>query len=259
MTGRTARLARLLQVARPLYHPRMQTWMRLLARAGLVVSALAGCGEVKDNGGGDGGGGSNDGRACAGDTPQACGPACVACPMTGDRTAPTCDGTACGLACRDSAPKCSDNTCSRLLWTFEDGKLDGITPRPPNGLALAVRNFNGAQALAIDVQNLGELSFRVPICLSGVVDVRQKALGFQVFFQGGSSSGVQYYVQASVPSPQNGAYLGQAGVASGMWTPFSAPLNMSQFSATCSDVTIQAGTLGAQFSGTIWFDDLKIE
>jgi hypothetical protein len=257
----------------------MQTWMRLLARAGLVVSALAGCGEVKDDSAG-----GKDGRACAGNTPQACGPGCVQCPMTGDRTVPTCDGTACGLACRDSAPKCSDNTCSRLLWTFEDGKLDGITPRSPNGLALAVRNFNGAQALAIDVQNLGEISFRVPICLSGVVDVRPKTFSFQVFFQGGSSTGIQYYVQASVPAPQNGAYLANhpgvasgmwtwrvamligapvsanhPGVASGMWTPFSSPLSMSQFSGTCSDVTIQAGSLGAQFSGTIWFDDFKIE
>jgi len=231
--------------------------MWLLARAGLVVLALAGCGEVKDGGGDDGAGG--DGRACAGDTPQACGPGCVMCPMTGDRTAPTCDGTACGLACRDSAPKCSDNTCSRMLWTFEDGRLDGITPRAPNGLALVVRNLNGAQALAADIQNLTEISFRVPICLSGVVDVRPKTFSFQVFFQGGSSGGVEYYLQGSVPSPQNGAYLRQTAVAGQMWVPYTSPLSMSQFSGTCSDVTIQAGTLGAPFSGTIWFDDFKIE
>ena len=220
----------------------------------LLVPALAGCGEVVK------GGPDRDGRLCAGDTPQACGPACAMCPVSGDRTVPTCDGTACGLACRDSAPKCSDNTCSRMLWTFESGMVDGIRPRTPIGLALAVRNFNGAQALAIDIQNLGELGFSIPVCLSGVVDVRPKTFSFQVFFQGGSTAGIQYYVQASVPSPQNGAYLANhPGVAAGMWTPFSAPLSGSQFSGTCSEITIRAGTFGAQFSGTIWFDDFKIE
>jgi hypothetical protein len=225
-------------------------WMRCCA---LFTLALAGCGEVvKEQPGADG-------RACAGDTPQACGPSCVACEVSGDRAVPTCDGTACGFACKNDAPACSDNTCSRTLWTFESGMVDGITPRTPNGLALAVRNFNGAQALAIDTQNLAELSFRIPVCLSGVVDARQKTFSMQVFFQGGSAGSEQYYVQASVPSPQTGAYIGQTGVAGQVWTTYTAPLGASQFSGTCSDVTVQAGTYGGAFAGTIWFDDIKIE
>ena len=218
----------------------------------LTGAALAGCGDVKGTPG-------TDGRACAGDTIQACGLACVPCEVSGDRTVPTCDGSACGFACKNSAPACSDSTCSRTQWTFESGMLDGITPRSPNGLALAVRNFNGAQALAIDITSLTEVSFRVPVCLSGVVDMRPKRFSLQVFFQGGSGVGDQYYLQASVPSPQPNAYLSQIGVPGQMWVPYTAPFSASQFSGTCSDVTVQAGTLGGAFSGTIWFDDIKIE
>jgi hypothetical protein len=226
----------------------MRKWY--LALAG---PALAGCGDVVDKP-------DLDGRACAGDTVQACGLSCVACEVSGDRAVPTCDGTACGFACKGGAPTCSDNTCSRTLWDFESGSVDGITPRTPNGLALAARNFNGAGAMAIDVASLGtEISFRIPVCLSGVVDVRSKTFSLQVFFQGAAPGGEQYYVQASVPSPQTGAYLGNRGIAAQMWTAFSAPLDASQFSGTCSDVTVQVGSYGAAFAGTIWFDDLKIE
>jgi hypothetical protein len=219
-----------------------------------LVPALAGCGEVKDDGAG------GDARACAGDTPQACGPACVACPVSSGRMVSTCDGTACGTACKDTSLKCSDNTCAQTEWTFESGMVDGITPRLPDGLVLAVRNFNGAQALAVDITNLTEISFRVPVCLSGVVDVRPRTFSLQVFFQGGTTGGIQYYLQASVPAPlQPSASLGQLGVAAQMWTPYVAPLSRSQFSGTCSEITIQAGSFGDQFSGTIWFDDIKIE
>ncbi len=226
-------------------------WIRC---AVLVVLAVAGCGKVVEPPPA-----GADGRTCAGDTIQACGASCVACQGSGDRTLPTCDGAACGTACKNASLKCSDDTCVQTLWTFESGSVDGITPRSPPGLALAVRNFNGAQALAIDTANLGEVSFRIPVCLSGVVDVRPRTFSLQVFFQGGSSGGVQYYLQASVPSPQSGAYLGQIGVARQMWTAYSAPLSASQFSGTCSEITIQAGTLGDPFAGTIWFDDIKIE
>jgi hypothetical protein len=189
---------------------------------------------------------------------EACGASCAVCEAT-PRSIPTCDGIACGSTCRNTALRCSDSSCVQTEWTFESGSVEGITARSPMGLALAVRNFNGAQAMAADITNLGEISFRIPVCLSGVVDVKPKTFRLQVFFQGGMSTGAQYYLQASLPSPQTGAFLGMIAVASGMWTPYVAPLDGSQFSATCSEITIQAGTLGAQFSGTIWFDDLKIE
>ncbi len=222
----------------------------------LACVALAGCGEVVDQ---RPPGFGLDTRLCPGNMVEACGASCVRCDEATGRTVPTCDGIACGSACRNTALRCSDSSCVQTEWTFEAGSLDGITARSPMGLALAVRNLNGAQALAIDVTNLSEISFRIPVCLSGVVDVRQKTFSLQTFFQGGSSGGVQYYLQGSLPSPQSGGFLGQIGVASNMWTPYTAQLSDSQFAGTCSEITIQAGTLGAQFSGTIWFDDLKIE
>jgi hypothetical protein len=36
-------------------------------------------------------------------------------------------------------------------------------------------------------------------------------------------------------------------------------MNMSQFANTATTVVFQAGSLGAQFSGTLWFDDIKIQ
>jgi hypothetical protein len=241
-------IGRIAAAAPALYHRRMR-----MGHFALAGAALAGCGQVKDPPG-------SDGRTCAGDTIAACGAACVACPGSSGRTAPTCDGAACGTACKNTALKCSDNTCVQTQWTFEAGSVDGITPRLPDGLALAVRNFNGAQALAVDITNLFEVSFRIPVCLSGVVDVRPRTFSMRVFFQGGTTGGIQYYVQASVPSPQQpGAILGQTGVAAQLWTPYVAPLGSSQFSGTCSEITIQAGSYGDQFSGTVWFDDIKLE
>jgi hypothetical protein len=66
-------------------------------------------------------------------------------------------------------------------------------------------------------------------------------------------------MQASVPDPKNNAFLKQLGVAANVAFQYVAPLSLSQFSNTATDLTIQAGTLGAQFSGTIWFDDITIE
>jgi len=203
---------------------------------------------------------AGDGQACAGNTIEACGPTCRQCEVTSERQVATCDGTECGVACKNDAPACTDNSCSRIVWDFEDMTIGGLMPRAPAGLQLAARNFNGANALAIDVASLQEISFSLPVCLSGTVDVRAKAFSFRVFFQGGNSSGEQYYIQSSVPSPMNGGYLNdQVGVAGNVWTAHTASLAQSQFSNTTSTITIQAGTLGAAFGGTIWFDDFKIE
>jgi len=236
--------------------------MRYLVFAWLVVS---GCGSVKKEGDPVDAMPASDmaidmTETCTGDTVVACGASCTQCTTTNDREVPTCDGTSCGYSCVGSAPKCGDNSCSRTSWTFASNMLDGITGRTPAGLAIGVRNFNGEQAIAIDVTSLPpEVSFRIPVCLSGVVDMRALTLSYRVFFQGGTQQNENYYTQASVPSPQTGAYIGQRGVQAGLWVPHSGPLSMSQFSATTSEVTIQLGSYGASFSGTIWVDDIKIE
>lgn len=166
----------------------------------------------------------------------------------------------CDLACSNAAPKCTDNTCSRLTWSFDANMLDGITPRAPNGLQLAVRNHAGNIALAIDVTNLTEISFTIPICVSGTVQLQTRTLTASVFFDGDSTNDTkQYYVQSSIPSPMNGAYLTTLALPSLQYVAYSAPLSMSQFSNTATTLVFQAGTLGQHFSGTIWFDDIKIQ
>jgi hypothetical protein len=40
---------------------------------------------------------------------------------------------------------------------------------------------------------------------------------------------------------------------------FTAPMSSSSNAATTTSVVFQAGTLGQQFSGTIWFDDIKLQ
>jgi hypothetical protein len=43
------------------------------------------------------------------------------------------------------------------------------------------------------------------------------------------------------------------------YVTYSAPISMSQVANPATTVVFQAGTLGAAFSGTIWFDDIKIQ
>lgn len=232
----------------------------------LCVLCVAGCGGVKSgpeplldamiDGLSDGGGSS----ACTvHDSVDSCGPACVTCPAGDDRQSPICNGAACDVVCVDDAPRCSDNSCSRLAWTFDGNTLDGITPRAPTGLRVAVRSHNGNLALALDVTNLIEVSFVVPICVTGNLQVQSKTLHAKVFFEGGVTSGNDYYVQAALPTPRAGAYLVNIRMPSGVSVDYAAAMDMSQFSNMATDVVFQAGALGVQFSGTIWFDDIKIE
>ena len=193
------------------------------------------------------------------DTVESCGATCEACPPAAGRKVPICNGTTCEVACARAAPACTDGSCSQLTWSFDSNSLEGITPRAPAGLVLAVRNHNGNLALGIDVANLAEVSFKVPICLSGNIQLQTKTLTAKVFFDGGTATGNQYYVQTSVPAPMTGAYLVSTSMASGIQVTYSAPITMSQFANTATDVVFQAGSFGAQFSGTVWFDDITIE
>jgi len=169
--------------------------------------------------------------------------------------------TADASACPNGALKCSDGTCSRALYNFESGTLDGITVRSSSGHPFTVRSFNGTLALGIDVDQLNilpEVSFDVLICSSGTIDLRNKILTFRVYFQGSPPSQFDFWAQAALPDPQSGGYLDQIGVGTGAWTSYSSPLNKSSFSGAAKTLTIQAGSLGGGFTGTIWFDDIRI-
>lgn len=92
------------------------------------------------------------------------------------------------------------------------------------------------------------------------MQLQTKTLTASVYFDGDSTSDTkQYYVQGSMPSPMNGAFLTTIPMASLTYESYSAPLSMSQFSNTATTLVFQAGTLGQHFSGTIWFDDIKIQ
>jgi hypothetical protein len=62
-----------------------------------------------------------------------------------------------------------------------------------------------------------------------------------------------------MPAPMDNAFLTTISLPSLTYVPYSTPLSMSQFSNTATTMVFQAGTLGQHFSGTIWFDDIKIQ
>src|SRR5262245_56435607 len=126
--------------------------MRSLAMPPIALLAIAACGRVSFDPDperrGDGGIG---GPCIVHNSVNSCGAACARCPPANDRQTPICDGTLCSTACKAGAPQCSDGGCSRLLWTFDSGTLDGVAPRDPPDLLLSVRSRNGNPAIAIDV------------------------------------------------------------------------------------------------------------
>lgn len=196
----------------------------------------------------------NDSQACT--TIESCGASCQRCEAPNDRSEPTCDGTACGYSCNNGLA-CTDNSCSRTVWTFDSLTTDDLTPRQPPNLSLAVRNTAGNPALAIDVASLAEISFVLSICLAGTLDARSLTLSFRVRYDPPLTGGS--FVQPSVPSPMNGAYLGQKPIEADGWNSFSFPLSASSFGNASTTMTMQTGTYGGSYTGTIWFDDFKIE
>jgi hypothetical protein len=190
-------------------------------------------------------------------TVDSCGPTCTKCTSTG-RGQPSCDGTSCGTVCAPGAA-CSDQSCPRFEWTFDSNSLDDVVPLAPAGLSLAVRNHAGNLALAIPVTNLSEISFKVPVCLSGNVQLQTRTLSATIFLEGGTATGDQYYMQTSTPRPMNGAFLLNKPLSSGSYITYTAPMSASTFANTATDVVFQVGSFGAQFTGTIWIDDIKIQ
>jgi hypothetical protein len=159
-------------------------------------------------------------------------------------------------------PQCSTGACSQLSWTFDSGELEGVEFLDPSGQPLAVRKFDGSYALAVDVGQLNAIpgiSFTLPVCNGGDVDLSSKILTFRVYFDGAPASQFNFYVQAALPDPNSGAFLDQIGGSTGIWLDYSSRLNLSPHSNATTTITIQAGSLGGAFSGTIWFDDFRID
>jgi hypothetical protein len=218
-----------------------------------------GSGGTSGTGAGAGRDASPDSAACQPqNTVDSCGPQCAKCVAPNDRTVPTCNGTACGFSCANPDAQCSDNSCSRLLWTFDAGTLDGLAS--PSGLALAVRTFNGSAALAVEVVQLNqaEVTFTLPICLSGTLNLSGKTLSFRVYFAGGPPSTGEFYVGAGVPDAGTG-YISDVYAGTAAWVSYSDVLSKSTHSSTAKTITIRLGSTGAPFSGTVWFDDFRIQ
>jgi hypothetical protein len=156
---------------------------------------------------------------------------------------------------------CTGSSCARLRWSFDSATLEGITSSDPLAVPLAVRSFMGSLALAVDVAelNAGEIQLSLPICPTGAIDLRPKTFTFKVYFEGLPASSGELYLQASSPSPQSNAYIGYLGPTTGQWNTFSGPMSMSAFSGSASKITIQLGSTGASFGGTVWFDDFRIQ
>jgi hypothetical protein len=165
------------------------------------------------------------------------------------------------VACLNAAPKCTDGSCSRMAWTFDSNLLDGITPRQPAGLTLAVRNHAGNLALAIDVNNLNaNVALAIPVCVTGNLQLQTRTLSATVYFDGGDPSTLhQSFVQGAVPGPTGGGQLATQGAPPRAYVTYSAPISGSQFANTASSIVLTTGSFGAAFQGTIWLDDIKIQ
>jgi hypothetical protein len=145
------------------------------------------------------------------------------------------------------------------VWDFDSQSLAGISA----DLSLAVREFDGSPALAMDIAQLNQVSqvwLTLAVCASGGVDLHAKTLSFRVYFQGIPQSTDELIVQVWLPRrPANEALLGAVVPATGTWTTFSAPLSESAFSGNTTTIAIEAASTGVAFSGTIWFDDIRIQ
>ena len=71
--------------------------------------------------------------------------------------------------------------------------------------------------------------------------------------------GDQFFIQTSAPQPVTGAFLSQVGVPANQLFNYSVPLSNSSQSAATPTIVFQAGSFGQPFSGTVWFDDIRIE
>jgi|GEM_PF-2635640 len=206
------------------------------------------------------------GQSCCGGScvdatsnPKMCGSSCQVCPVP-DRAIALCTNSKCETSCVGGAPKCTDGTCARLSWTFDSMDLDGITV---TGGAPTIRSLDGNPALAVDTTSLATISLTVPICRTSSVDLSTKTVSFRAYFDGTpyySPNPGQFALDASDPMTSSGAgYLGVESVGQGAWIPYSSALSLSTSSQTTAAVTLRAFSWGAQFSGTVWIDDILVQ
>ncbi|HTL37948.1 MAG TPA: hypothetical protein VL326_32680 [Kofleriaceae bacterium] len=241
--------------------------MTFFRTLGLVV--LVGCGSVDSSTKmdaptqqhGDGSTDSPAGSCTVHDQVTSCGATCEVCGAATDREMATCNGTACGMACAGGNPRCSDNSCSRLAFDFELN-IQGTVLVSPSGMTVGRRMHNGSMALAFDfTTNLAstQLEFNVPVCVSGVIDESAKTLKAEVYFEGGTDAGDQYYIQGSVPTPTTGKFLATQSAQHNVTNNYSAPMSASNGSTSFNNITFRIGSFGAAFTGTVWVDNIKVE
>ncbi len=232
------------------------------------ASGTAGAGSGGIGGGGSGGSGGSGGAGVSGSAGTGSDGSAGAAGTGGIGGSVGSAGTGGGgtggaVACGANESRCSDGRCAKLSWNFDFGSLEGITARTSSGQPLAVRSFQGSPALAIDVAQLNtfpELSFYVPVCASGTVDLSGKTLILSVYFDGAPASQYNFFLQVAVPDPDvPNAFLDGAGPGTGAWLEYAAPFSKSPNSSAVTRFTIEVGSLGAGFGGTIWFDDIKIQ
>jgi len=194
------------------------------------------------------------------DQVDSCGATCEKCTATGARTMPACDGTACQVACIANAPKCNDNSCSKVVFDFEDGTTQGLTM---TGVTLSVAPHGGSMALAIPTTSLNPTIFlNVPVCLSGAIDLSKLTLSATIFYDDpGAATGLQYITQAWTPAKAAGManFIAFIQIEANKPEVFSAPISAATSSTNTPTIQFELGTFGAAFSGTVWFDDIKIQ
>jgi hypothetical protein len=224
----------------------------------LLILLVVACGSVKNESNADAPA-AIDGLVCSiHDTVDSCGAACSQCRTTSDREMPTCNGTACGVTCRNTAT-CTDMSCSKIAFGFDVG-IEGARVVAPTGQQVAARAFQGSQALAFDVPaNLQQIEFYVPVCITGTINLSARMLKARVFLEGGVDPGDQYYIQGLVPTPGSLTFLTTISAAHNVLVNYAAPMSGSTSSNIVKDVGFRIGTYGAPFTGTVWVDDLKIE
>jgi hypothetical protein len=235
----------------------------------LLVVLGVGCGSVKgdepiDAPAGDGpriDAAIDAGLCTTMDTIASCGATCTQCMVATDREMATCNGTSCGTVCKAAAPTCSNNGgCSRLTWNFDTGVLEGLAAIQPAGQVLAIRAFQGSNAVAIDITALQttQIELQIPVCLAGNVSLTPRTLSARYYLMGGTDPGNQYYFQAFVGAPPT-SLIRNDSVASGIYNTFSSPLNVTSASATTTFITFRIGSYGANFSGTVYLDNITIQ
>lgn len=236
----------------------------------LLVALAVGCGSVKgdepiDAAAGDGpriDAAIDAGLCTTMDTIASCGATCTQCQVLTDREMATCNGTTCGAVCKAAAPTCSNSGgCSRLTWNFDAGVLEGLTAIQPAGQVLAIRAFQGSNAVAIDIASLEtkQIELQIPVCLAGTVGLATRTLSARYYLMGGTDTGPQYYFQAFIGMPVTGSLIKTDSGASGVYNTFSSPLSVTTASATTPFITFRIGSFGANFSGTVFLDNFTIQ